>query len=640
MGKIIGIDLGTTNSCVSVFEGNEPTVIANSEGKRTTPSVVAFVEGGERKVGDPAKRQAITNPKRTIYSIKRFMGETYDQVSKEISRMPYSVVRGENNTARVEVDGRQYTPQEISAMVLQKMKKTAEDYLGQEVTEAVITVPAYFSDSQRQATKEAGQIAGLDVKRLVNEPTAAALAYGIDKANKDMKIAVFDLGGGTFDISILEFGGGVFEVLSTNGDTHLGGDDFDHVIIDWLVQEFKNDEGADLTTDPMAMQRLKEAAEKAKIELSSSSSTEINLPYIMPVGGVPKHLVKTLTRAKFEALAHSLIEACKAPCEAALQGAGLSTSDIDEVILVGGSTRIPAVQELVEKFFGKAPSKGVNPDEVVAVGAAIQGAILNKEEGVGDIVLLDVTPLSLGIETLGGVMTKLIDANSTIPCKKSQVFSTAEDNQPEVTIHVLQGERQFARDNKSIGRFNLAGIAPARRGVPQIEVTFDIDANGILKVSAKDKATGKEQTIRIEASSGLSEDEINRMKAEAQANAEADKKERERVDKINEADSMIFQTENQLKELGDKLPADHKGAIEAALGKLKEAHKAQDLAAIDAAKAELNNAWQTASAQMYQQTGAQPGAGAGFQGGPQQPGAGSSSANNENVQDADFEEVK
>ena len=640
MGKIIGIDLGTTNSCVSVFEGNEPTVIANSEGKRTTPSVVAFVEGGERKVGDPAKRQAITNPKRTIYSIKRFMGETYDQVSKEISRMPYSVVRGENNTARVEVDGRQYTPQEISAMVLQKMKKTAEDYLGQEVTEAVITVPAYFSDSQRQATKEAGQIAGLDVKRIVNEPTAAALAYGIDKANKDMKIAVFDLGGGTFDISILEFGGGVFEVLSTNGDTHLGGDDFDHVIIDWLVQEFKNDEGADLTTDPMAMQRLKEAAEKAKIELSSSSSTEINLPYIMPVGGVPKHLVKTLTRAKFEALAHSLIEACKAPCEAALQGAGLSTSDIDEVILVGGSTRIPAVQELVEKFFGKAPSKGVNPDEVVAVGAAIQGAILNKEEGVGDIVLLDVTPLSLGIETLGGVMTKLIDANSTIPCKKSQVFSTAEDNQPEVTIHVLQGERQFARDNKSIGRFNLAGIAPARRGVPQIEVTFDIDANGILKVSAKDKATGKEQTIRIEASSGLSEDEINRMKAEAQANAEADKKERERVDKINEADSMIFQTENQLKELGDKLPADHKGAIEAALGKLKEAHKAHDLAAIDAAKAELNNAWQTASAQMYQQTGAQPGAGAGFQGGPQQPGAGSSSANNENVQDADFEEVK
>ncbi len=642
MGKIIGIDLGTTNSCVSVFEGNEPVVIANSEGKRTTPSVVAFVEGGERKVGDPAKRQAITNPQRTIYSIKRFMGEMYDQVQKEIARMPYKVVRGDNNTARVDVDGRQYTPQEISAMVLQKMKKTAEDYLGQEVTEAVITVPAYFSDSQRQATKEAGQIAGLDVKRIVNEPTAAALAYGIDKANKDMKIAVFDLGGGTFDISILEFGGGVFEVLSTNGDTHLGGDDFDHVIIDWLVQEFKNDEGADLTTDPMAMQRLKEAAEKAKIELSSSTTTEINLPYIMPVGGVPKHLVKTLTRAKFEALAHNLIEACKAPCDAALKGAGLSTADIDEVILVGGSTRIPAVQDLVEKFFGKAPSKGVNPDEVVAVGAAIQGAILNKESGVGDIVLLDVTPLSLGIETLGGVMTKLIDANSTIPCKKSQVFSTAEDNQPEVTIHVLQGERQFARDNKSIGRFNLAGIAPARRGVPQIEVTFDIDANGILKVSAKDKATGKEQAIRIEASSGLSEDEINRMKAEAEANAEADKKERERVDKINEADSMIFQTENQLKELGDKLPADKKGAIEAALAKLKEAHKAQDIAAIDTAKTELNNAWQAASAEMYQQTGTQPGAGAGFQGGQQSgPQQGSSQApGKDDIQDADFEEVK
>lgn len=639
MSKIIGIDLGTTNSCVSVFEGNEPVVIANSEGKRTTPSVVAFVDGGERKVGDPAKRQAITNPKKTIYSIKRFMGENYDQVQKEISRMPYTVVRGENNTPRVEIDGRQYTPQEISAMILQKMKKTAEDYLGQEVTEAVITVPAYFSDSQRQATKEAGQIAGLDVKRIVNEPTAAALAYGIDKANKDMKIAVFDLGGGTFDISILEFGGGVFEVLSTNGDTHLGGDDFDHVIIDWLVQEFKNDEGADLTTDPMAMQRLKEAAEKAKIELSSSTSTEINLPYIMPVGGVPKHLVKTLTRAKFEALAHGLIEACKVPCEAALKGAGLNTSDIDEVILVGGSTRIPAVQALVENFFGKTPSKGVNPDEVVAVGAAIQGAILNKESGVGDVVLLDVTPLSLGIETLGGVMTKLIDANTTIPCKKSQVFSTAEDNQPEVTIHVLQGERQFARDNKSIGRFNLAGIAPARRGVPQIEVTFDIDANGILNVSAKDKATGKEQTIRIEASSGLSKEEIDRMKAEAEANAEADKKERERVDKLNQADSMIFQTENQLKELGDKIPADKKAPIEAALNKLKEAHKSQDLAAVEAATAELNNAWQAASAQMYQQ-GAQPGAEQpGAQAGPQ-PGANSSDNKKDDIQDADFEEVK
>lgn len=642
MGKIIGIDLGTTNSCVSVFEGNEPVVITNSEGKRTTPSVVAFVEGGERKVGDPAKRQAITNPQRTIYSIKRFMGENFDQVQKEISRTPYEVVRGDNNTPRVKVDDRQYTPQEISAMILQKMKKTAEDYLGQEVKEAVITVPAYFSDSQRQATKEAGQIAGLEVKRIVNEPTAAALAYGIDKANKDMKIAVFDLGGGTFDISILEFGGGVFEVLSTNGDTHLGGDDFDHVIIDWLIQEFKNDEGADLSADPMAMQRLKEAAEKAKIELSSTTSTEINLPYIMPVGGVPKHLVKTLTRAKFEALAHGLIQACKTPCEAALRDAGLNTSDIDEVILVGGSTRIPAVQQLVENFFGKAPSKGVNPDEVVAVGASIQGAILNKESGVGDIVLLDVTPLSMGIETLGGVMTKLIDANTTIPCKKSQVFSTAEDNQPEVTIHVLQGERQFARDNKSIGRFNLAGIAPARRGVPQIEVTFDIDANGILKVSAKDKATGKEQTIRIEASSGLSQEEIDRMKAEAEANAEADKKERERVDKINQADSMIFQTENQLKELGDKLPAEHKPAIEGALGKLKEAHKAQDIAAIDAAIAELNNAWQTASAQMYQQTGGQPGPDAGFQGGQQagpQQSSGSASSN-DNIQDADFEEVK
>ncbi len=638
MGKIIGIDLGTTNSCVSVFEGNEPVVIANSEGKRTTPSVVAFVEGGERKVGDPAKRQAVTNPKKTIYSIKRFMGETYDQVNKEISRVPFTVVRGDNNTPRVDIDGRQYTPQEISAMVLQKMKKTAEDYLGQEVTEAVITVPAYFSDSQRQATKEAGQIAGLDVKRIVNEPTAAALAYGLNKSDKDMNIAVFDLGGGTFDISILELGGGVFEVKSTNGNTHLGGDDFDQVIIDWLVQEFKNDEGADLSQDPMAMQRLKEAAEKAKIELSSSTTTEINLPYIMPVGGVPKHLVKTLTRAKFEALSHNLIQACKTPCEQALADAKMSTSDIDEVILVGGSSRIPAVQKLVEDFFGKAPSKGVNPDEVVAVGASIQGAILNKESGVGDIVLLDVTPLSLGIETLGGVMTKLIDANTSIPTRKSETFSTAEDNQPEVTIHVLQGERPMAAQNKSIGRFNLAGIAPARRGVPQIEVTFDIDANGILNVTAKDKATGKEQAIRIEASSGLSKDEIDRMKAEAQANAESDKKEKERVDKLNQADSMIFQTENQLKELADNIPADKKPAIETALQKLKDAHKAQDLAAIDSALAELQGAWQAASAQMYQQQGAQqPGAGAGF-GGAQQGGP--ASDNKDNVQDADFEEVK
>ena len=634
MGKIIGIDLGTTNSCVSVFEGNEPVVITNSEGKRTTPSIVAFVDGGERKVGDPAKRQAITNPQRTIFSIKRFMGETYDQVAKEVSRVPYKVVRGDNNTPRVDIDGRLYTPQEISAMILQKMKKTAEDYLGQEVTEAVITVPAYFSDSQRQATKEAGQIAGLDVKRIVNEPTAAALAYGVDKANKDMKIAVFDLGGGTFDISILEFGGGVFEVLSTNGDTHLGGDDFDQVIIDWLVQEFKNDEGADLTQDPMALQRLKEAAEKAKIELSSTTTTEINLPYIMPVGGVPKHLVKTLTRAKFEALAHNLIQACLEPCKKAMSDAGLSNADIDEVILVGGSTRIPAVQKLVEDYFGKAPSKGVNPDEVVAVGASIQGAILNKEEGVGDIVLLDVTPLSMGIETMGGVMTKMIDANTTIPARKVETFSTAADNQTEVTIHVLQGERPMAAQNKSIGQFNLTGIAPARRGVPQIEVTFDIDANGILKVSAKDKATGKEQAIRIEASSGLSKEEIDRMKAEAEANADADKKEREKVDKLNQADSMIFQTENQLKELGDKLPADKKAPIEAALGKLKDAHKAQDLAAIDAAMNELNTAFQAASAEMYAQSGQ-----AGQQAGP---GAGQQPNNDgkEDVQDADFEEVK
>ncbi len=640
MGKIIGIDLGTTNSCVAVFEGNEPVVIANSEGKRTTPSVVGFVDGGERKVGDPAKRQAITNPKKTVYSIKRFMGETWAQTEKEISRVPFDVVN-EGGYPRFDIDGRKYTPQEISAMVLQKMKKTAEDYLGQEVTDAVITVPAYFSDSQRQATKEAGQIAGLNVRRIVNEPTAAALAYGVDKANKDMKIAVFDLGGGTFDISILEFGGGVFEVLSTNGDTHLGGDDFDQVIIDWLVQEFKNDEGADLTQDPMAMQRLKEAAEKAKIELSSSTSTEINLPYIMPVGGVPKHLVKTLTRAKFEQLAHELIQNCLIPCQNAMRDAKLSTSDIDEVILVGGSSRIPAVQTLVKNYFGKEPSKGVNPDEVVAVGASIQGAILNKEGGVGDIVLLDVTPLTLGIETMGGVMTKLIESNTTIPCKKSEVFSTAADNQTEVTIHVLQGERPMAAQNKSIGQFNLTGIAPARRGVPQIEVTFDIDANGILKVSAKDKATGKEQAIRIEASSGLSQEEIDRMKAEAEQNAENDKKERERIDKLNQADSMIFTTENFLKDNGDKIPADQKPAIETALQTLKDAHKNGDVAAIDSAINNLNQVMQAASAQMYQGAGAQgaqPGADQGFNGGQQQAGGQQNSA--DEVQDADFEEVK
>ena len=633
MGKIIGIDLGTTNSCVSVFEGSEPVVITNSEGKRTTPSVVGFVKDGERKVGDPAKRQAITNPINTVFSIKRFMGETYAQSQKEAERVPFNVVN-ENGYPRVDIEGRKYTPQEISAIILQKMKKTAEDYLGQEVTDAVITVPAYFSDSQRQATKEAGQIAGLNVQRIVNEPTAAALAYGVDKANKDMKIAVFDLGGGTFDISILEFGGGVFEVLSTNGDTHLGGDDFDQVIIDWLANGFKAEEGIDLTKDPMAMQRLKEAAEKAKIELSSSTSTEINLPYISAEGGVPKHLVKTLTRSQFEQLAHNLIQACLVPCQNAMRDAGLQASDIDEVILVGGSSRIPAVQTLVKNYFGKEPSKGVNPDEVVAIGAAIQGAILNKESGVGDIVLLDVTPLTLGIETMGGVMTKLIDANTTIPCKKSEVFSTAVDNQTAVTVHVLQGERPMASQNKSIGQFNLEGIAPARRGVPQIEVTFDIDANGILNVSAKDKATGKEQAIRIEASSGLSQEEIDRMKAEAEQNAAADKAEREKVDKMNQADSMIFTTENFLKDNGDKIPADQKPGIEQALQQLKDAHKAADVAAIDSAINNLNQVMQAASAQMYQ-GGAQPGAGA--QTGADQQ---TNSKPDDNIQDADFEEVK
>jgi molecular chaperone DnaK len=638
MGKIIGIDLGTTNSCVSVMEGNESVVIANNEGKRTTPSVVAFVEGGERKVGDPAKRQAITNPTKTVYSIKRFMGHTFDEVAGEVKRVPYSVVKGDNNTPRVQIDDRKYTPQEISAIILQKMKKTAEDYLGMEVTEAVITVPAYFNDAQRQATKEAGEIAGLKVKRIINEPTAAALAYGMDKKNKDMKIVVFDCGGGTHDVSVLELGDGVFEVKSTDGDTHLGGDDFDQVIIDWLADEFQKEEGLDLRKDAMALQRLKEGAEKAKIELSNTTTTEINLPYIMPVNGMPKHLVKTLSRAKFEQLADSLIQRTIAPCRSALKNAGLEAKDINEVILVGGSTRIPAIQAAVEKFFGKAPNRSVNPDEVVALGAAIQGGVLTGE--VKDVLLLDVTPLSLGIETMGGVFTKLIESNTTIPTKKSQDFSTAADNQPSVQIVVYQGERPMAKDNRKLGEFNLDGIPPAQRGVPQIEVTLDIDANGILNVSAKDKATGKSHNIRIEAKSGLSQEEIDRMKREAEVNADADKKAKEEVEKLNEADTSIFQSEKQLKEYGDKIPAEKKTAIETALAELKTAHAAKDLPSIDTSLATLNAAWSAASEDMYKAQG-QPGQDAGAAGANQNPGdQNKQGANTENVTDVDFEEVK